>query len=208
MKILDKSNWNRKEHFDFFNQFDETFFGVTIELDVTNAYKRCKDKNLSFFLYYHYLSTKAANEVKEFKYRIKEDNIVVFDAIHVSTILLRDNKSFVFTFIPFTSTFEEFTIEAKKEFERAKQTTGIGMDENTARLDTIHYSAVPWFSFKGLTHPRNYNSKESNPKITFGKASELNNQLIMPVSIYAHHGLMDGYHLGLYIKRFQDLLNS
>ena len=206
MRVLDKNSWNRKEHFEFFNQLDETFFGVTVEFDVTMAYKKCKEMNLSFSLYYHYLSTLAANQVEEFRYRIQGEEIIIFDKINVSTIFLREDKSFVFTFIPFTSNFEEFVTEAKKEFQRVNQTSGIGLDKNTTRLDTIHYSAVPWFSFKGLTHPRKFNSKESNPKITFGKATEIDKQLIMPVSIHAHHGLMDGYHLGQYIERFQCLL--
>ena len=29
---------------------------------------------------------------------------------------------------------------------------------------------------------------------------------IMPIAIYVHHGLMDAYHVGLYVDRFQELL--
>ena len=49
-KQLDKNNWSRREHFDFFNQFDEPFFGIVAELDCTNAYKICNDNSLPFFL--------------------------------------------------------------------------------------------------------------------------------------------------------------
>ncbi|MEL6943777.1 MAG: CatA-like O-acetyltransferase, partial [Bacteroidota bacterium] len=30
----------------------------------------------------------------------------------------------------------------------------------------------------------------------------------MPVSIHAHHALMDGFHVGQYIERFQKLMNE
>ena len=30
----------------------------------------------------------------------------------------------------------------------------------------------------------------------------------MPVSINVHHALMDGYHVGLFIEKFQKLLNG
>lgn len=30
----------------------------------------------------------------------------------------------------------------------------------------------------------------------------------MPVSVHGHHGLMDTYHVGLFIDKFQELLND
>ncbi len=30
----------------------------------------------------------------------------------------------------------------------------------------------------------------------------------MPVSIHGHHGLMDGYHIGLFVERVQELWNE
>ncbi len=41
---LDFENWNRREHFQFFNQFDEPFFGIVAEIDCTVAYQICKTK--------------------------------------------------------------------------------------------------------------------------------------------------------------------
>ncbi|NRA48527.1 MAG: chloramphenicol acetyltransferase, partial [Phaeodactylibacter sp.] len=30
----------------------------------------------------------------------------------------------------------------------------------------------------------------------------------MPVSIHVHHALVDGFHVGLFLEAFQDLLNA
>ncbi|TYP97099.1 chloramphenicol acetyltransferase [Sphingobacterium allocomposti] len=30
----------------------------------------------------------------------------------------------------------------------------------------------------------------------------------MPVSIHVHHGLVDGYHVGLFIDRYQELMDG
>ena len=30
----------------------------------------------------------------------------------------------------------------------------------------------------------------------------------MPVSIHGHHALMDGYHVGMFVEKFQNLLNN
>ncbi len=49
MKILDQSNWNRKEHFNFFNKYDEPFFGIVTVIDCTKAYPVIKRKETIFF---------------------------------------------------------------------------------------------------------------------------------------------------------------
>ncbi|WP_299453608.1 chloramphenicol acetyltransferase [uncultured Microscilla sp.] len=209
MKTLDKTTWKRQEHFEFFSQCDDPFFGINTAIHVTQAYQKCKINNWSFFLYYHFLSTQAINEVEEFKYRIKGDDIVIFDTIHTTTVLLRDDKTFMFSFMPFTPSFDQFVANAQEELAKAKNTTGIGFNENTARLDTIHYSAIPWINFTGLTHARSFGVADSSPKISFGKVTqETNDEMTMPLSVFVHHGLMDAYHVSLYIDRFQELLNS
>ena len=41
---LNIDNWNRKNHYHFFSQFDEPFFGVTVNVDCTKAYELSKKK--------------------------------------------------------------------------------------------------------------------------------------------------------------------
>ena len=37
-QTIDITHWNRREHFEFFSQFDEPFFGITTLEDFTTAY--------------------------------------------------------------------------------------------------------------------------------------------------------------------------
>ena len=207
-KIIDKNTWDRKEHFEFFTKIDDPVFGITAEVEVTNALKKCKKNNWSFHQYYHFLSTKAVNEIEEFKTRIEDGIIVQFDVVHTSTTILKENKTFAFTFIPRTETFEEFSKLAVKEFKRARNSIGIGITEESKQLNTIHYSTIPWINFKGIKHPLSTSFVDSNPKITFGKIENINDVVKMPVAVFGHHGLIDGYHIGLYLERFQSLLNG
>ena len=207
-KLLDIENWNRKEHFAFFNQFDESFFGIVAEIDCTEAYQLCKSNSIPFSLYCHYRATTAVNQTEEFRYRIKNDEIVVFDTIHVTTTIGRDDNTFSFSFIPFAKSLNEYIELAKIEIERIKSSSGLGANENTGRLDVIHFSTVPWISFTGVTHPQSFKFKDSIPKITFGKYFYRNDRMILPVSVNAHHGLMDGYHVGQFLKLFEQVMNS
>ena len=38
--------------------------------------------------------------------------------------------------------------------------------------------------------------------------TEINGVREMPVSIHGHHALMDGFHVGQFVDKFQDLLNN
>ncbi len=42
MKKLDLANWNRRTHFDFFKGYDQPFFGITAEINITKAYTKSK----------------------------------------------------------------------------------------------------------------------------------------------------------------------
>ena len=207
-KLLDIENWNRKEHYNFFSQCDEPLFGITTEIECTLAYHFCKKMQLSFFLYYHYKSIDAINKLDEFRYRILDGKVVVYDTIHVTTTIGRADRTFAFAFIPFTKNFSEFSFQAQLEINRIRNSTGLGLNENTARLDVMHYSTIPWISFKSITHARNYQYRDSIPKITFGKYFERDKRIFMPVSINVHHGLMDAFHVGQHLQLFEQLMNE
>jgi chloramphenicol O-acetyltransferase type A len=204
---IDYSQWKRKEHFEFFNAFDDPFFGIVTEVDITEGYKLAKKKVYSIFLYYLHCSLKAVNLTESFKYRIIDGEIYYFDPIHASPTIDREDGTFGFSFMEYKEAFSTFSNLAREEIEAVKHSTGLRLNDNNKRPDVIHYSVVPWFSFTSLSHPRNFDNDESIPKITFGKYYRAGNSYFLPVSIHAHHGLMDGYHVGEYLERFQEYLN-
>ena len=203
---IDINNWNRKELYLFFSRFEEPFFGVTIGVDCTVAYRQAKAGNISFFLYYLYRALKAANEIENFRYRISDGNVFKYDAVQASATVDRPNGTFGFSYIDYLNDEREFYAVASKEMERVR-----GSDALLPAVsgeNVIHFSAIPWLNFTSLSHARSFTFPDSAPKISFGKLTEQNQVKTMPVSIHAHHGLMDGYHVGLFVDRFQQLLNE
>ena len=47
-KIIDIATWNRKEHFEHFSAFDDPFFGVTVNVDCTRAYREAASKAIKW----------------------------------------------------------------------------------------------------------------------------------------------------------------
>lgn len=204
-RLKDLKSWHRKDHFDFFRQFEEPFFGVTVHIDCSEAYALAKQHSISFFLMYLHSSLVAANKVEEFRYRIRDNEVVVYDEVHASSTINRPDNTFGFSYINFREDFEEFTKVANKEIERVRNSTGL--EPADAGQNVIHYSVIPWLHFTSLSHARSFSFPDSCPKITFGKILDENGKKKLPVSIHAHHALMDGYHVGQFVELFEQLLN-
>ena len=94
--LIDIDKWSRKEHFRFFSQFDEPFFGITVTVDCTRAYLLSKANKKSFFLTYLYMALKAVNEIENFKYRIVDGHVYLFEQINASSTINRSDGTFGF----------------------------------------------------------------------------------------------------------------
>jgi chloramphenicol O-acetyltransferase type A len=198
--------WNRKEHFLFFKQMEEPFFGITTTIDCTNAYDKAKELNISFFTYYLHKTLVAVNAIENFRYRIIEDEIYIFDTIDASATILREDKTFGFSLIEYSNNINDFAEITKKEVARIQTTTGLFTREFQENL--IHFSALPWLNFTSFSHARSFTFPDSCPKISFGKMMNENGKKTMSMSVHVHHGLMDGYHVGQFVNYFQELMNS
>lgn len=203
---LDLDTWNRKEHFLFFKQMDEPFYGITTTIDCTQAYTKAKSLGISFFSYYLHKTLSAVNVIENFRYRIIEDEVYLFDVIYASATVMREDKTFGFSYMPYAENPIDFAQIVQTEIERIQTTTGIFTREYPENL--IHFSALPWINFTSLSHARSFTWPDSCPKISFGKLTEENGKKSIPISVHVHHGLVDGYHVGLFIERLQQLMNE
>lgn len=205
---LDLSTWNRKEHFHFFKQLAEPFFGVTVTIDCTKAYEKSKAENFSFFIYYLHQTLIAVNAIESFRFRIIEDEVYVYEVINGSATISREDETFGFSFMEYNEDFAAFSKIALTEMDRIQSTKGLftRVFEST---NLIHFSAIPWVDFTSLSHARSFTFPDSCPKISFGKMSvSENGKRTMPMSVHVHHGLMDGLQVGQFVDYFQDLMNG
>ncbi|MBW3466991.1 chloramphenicol acetyltransferase [Arthrospiribacter ruber] len=204
--LIDIEKWSRKEHYLFFSQFEEPFFGVTVNIDCTSAYKTAKESGNSFFLYYLFRALKTANEIENFRYRIIDKQVYIFDSINASPTINRPNGTFGFAYLEYSQGESDFYAKAIKEIKRVQQSNDLM--PAVSGENVIHFSAIPWIDFTALSHARSFSYPDSSPKISFGKVTEQRGVKTMPVSIHGHHGLIDGYHVGLFVDRFQELMKN
>jgi len=202
---IDINSWIRKDHFQFFNQFDEPYHGVTVNIDCTIAYQTVQSLGVSFFLYYLYQSLSASQTIDAFKLRIEDNEVYRYDQIDAGSAIGRPDGTFGFGDFTFYGTFDKFHSEAVKVMRRVEQESGL---TRSGALNVIRYSPLPWINFTSLSHARTFQFRDSCPKISFGKMTDTNGMKSMPVSIHVHHALIDGFQLGQFIERYQELMNK
>jgi chloramphenicol O-acetyltransferase type A len=205
--MLNIDQWPRKDQFYFFKDYDNPFFNICTEVDVTELHDFSKQNEFSFFLTSIYATLKAANLIEEFRYRIKDDGVIVHDQIHAGSTFLKEDDTFGFVYLTYKSSINDFYVEADDTLQQMKGQKET-LDPRSEQDDLIHYSVIPWISFLSISHARKFKKNDSIPKIVLGKYHEKEQQLVMPVSIELHHSLADGLHVANYLNKLQEILDQ
>lgn len=206
MKVIDIDKWDRKNHFHFFKQMDYPHFNICANLDITEFHKFIKENENPFFISIMYAATKAANSIKEFRYRIKEDKVVEYEIISPSFTIINSSEVFGFCEGKYVEVFNDFKVNTSKRIEMAKD--NVNLDDEPGKDDIIYITSIPWISFNSITHPIHMNPVDCIPRIAWGKYFEENGRIKLPLSVQVHHALVDGVHVGQYFTRLQEILDN
>ena len=207
IKDLDIELWHRREVFQLFREYDNPFFNVCANIEVTALRNLSSSEGVPFTIACHFLSLKVANELEPFRYRLRGDRVVIHDRIHGASTLLLDNQSFKFYHFDFDEDFVRFRAGAEGALAYARATPD-SMDNRPERDDLIYYSVLPWISFTAFSHARKANRQDAIPKVVFGKYFSEGEVVKMPLSVEVHHALMDGVHVGQYLEKLQDYFSK
>lgn len=227
---LDISNWNRREHFYFFKNFSEPYFGLTANVHCTALVQHCQNTKESFYLRYLHSILATVNQLEPLKLRLTTngERVLKYQRIHASVTVSRADNTFGFGFIEFYESFATFAEAANNEITAVKQSTALFSEKLIAanadqpdtvenmlakeRQDVIHFSALPWLHFTGLSHARHSlqanGSHASEPKVSVGKYIKKDGHYELPIALHLHHALADGYHAACFYEALSAAFNE
>ena len=203
---LDIEKWPRRAAYEFFKDYEDPFFNFTANVDVSSAYAFCKQNSLAFSLTALYYSLVAANEIREFRIRLVDGRLVEFDQIHATQTILNEDETFSFAYFEMKDDVFEFYRSGKLALEKYKALKTF--DVETGRFDLIYYSVIPWVSFTSFKHSSRLDKNQTIPRIVFGKLFDDGNRKLIPLSVEANHRIMDGFHVGKFFNRFEEIVSS
>ncbi|MGH9947790.1 MAG: CatA-like O-acetyltransferase [Pyrinomonadaceae bacterium] len=200
-KLIDISSWPRRTTFEFFSDYEDPFFNITGNVDVTELRQFCKQNELSYSLAALFISQKAVNAIPEFRQRLLDGKIIEYASVDSTQTTLNDDETFSFCY--FENRSDIFEFDAAGRAAREKYLKLKTFDVETDRIDLIYYSVIPWISFTSFKHASRSNNLQTVPRIVFGKVYSDGAREKMPISVEVHHALVDGIHVGRYFEFYQ-----
>lgn len=202
MHKIDINNYKRKEIYEFFKGLNNPYYLVSFNIDINNLYTFTKLHNVSFYYALIYCVTKCINDVDAFHYCIKEDGLYHIDQREPSfTDLKKDTECFHIV----TTTIEEDLISFCHKAKEVSLNQKGFINLETETEDLIYYSCIPWVETTTITNEHGDDPNDCIPRINWGK---YNKDKILNISIEVNHKMIDGYHIGQFGQKLQDMINS
>lgn len=201
MKTL-VENFKRQELFDYYNSATIPFSCITTKIDITNIYKLCKVKKHYYATIGYYL-TMALNRVEEFKYSYQDGKIYKYDVIHPSFVDIKEDNTIGFYMCHLQDNYDDYIKEFDETKSRFLKGEKVPFEDE---MSVVWLSCQPWFNFSSLVPP--IRREISIPQLIWDKFSFENDRCYINLMIMAHHGLVDGYHIGQLIKAINDVISE
>ena len=199
--FINMNEYPRRDHFRYFCSLPNPFVSLTVPVDVTSLVAACKEKGESFYLAMMHAVAHAGNQVPQLRQRVRGDGIVQYERCMTSHIELLEDETYCYCTLQQDLPLLEYFRAA--EAARAAARNHATIEEDPAEAESLFFiSCLPWLHYTGLCEPV---GNDSNPRFTWGKyETDHLGRLMIPVSVTAHHGLVDGVH----IARFYQALES
>lgn len=210
--LVDIETWERRDNYNFFRDFHNSWIAITSEVDCTEAYAAAKASGKSFFLYYLYAILRAVNEIKEFRYRWdKNGQVAYYDTVDITSPITVPGKTFYTVRIPYQKDFETFYREARRIITSIPADGDpYGTDKQIAEqgdFDVVLLSATPKLYFTSITYTQYAPGHSLDyPLMNAGKAIHREGRLVMPIALTVSHAFVDGAHISLFFEKVKQYL--
>ncbi len=108
MEVIDLNSWGRTAHFKFFKRMDYPHYNICVNVELTHFLEAVRERRLPFYYAMIFAATYALNEVEEFRYRVRGEQVILHDRIHPSFTDLTEGSDL----------FKMVTAEMEDSFER------------------------------------------------------------------------------------------
>lgn len=202
MKTIKLENWKRQKHYEYFKELSYPHFSLCANIDITKTHQYIKEHKLPMHLTMVYLITSACNAIEAMRYRPRTGEILVHDYLHPAFTIMADDETFSFCKANYYPNYHEFVEKTSELIEWMKHHPVIEDDDDDQR---IFMTTIPWVSFTNIMHPMDLEPADYIPRVAWGKFFDDHDKKMMPLSIQAHHGTVDGIDVGKWFLKAEEI---
>jgi chloramphenicol O-acetyltransferase len=201
---IDFENWNRKQYFYYFTKMLPTGYSLSVEVDITNTFNLVKKENKKFFPAYLYLASRLISEQQEFRIAKTDNQLGYYEVLHPSYACFHeDDKTMSNMWTEYSPDFENFYNNYINDQKQYSNNHGILAKQVTPPVNCYMIGMLPWTQFTSYSIIPYGSSDYYFPVLQAGKFFNRDDKKMMPLSISVHHAVADGYHVGLFLEKFQ-----
>lgn len=211
MKKIDINSWKRKVPYENFISYTNPIFSLSTRLDVTELCERCKREKTSFFVDFLYIVMKCLNSIDEFRLRILNNEVILYEEIHPSYIVLTDDGVIATCRTEMCNSYPEFYKNVRADIAETKKRKNQDSEFNLNKENNCYYvSCMHWVDLVSVSNPYDLknNDLSSIPRLTWSKFVDENGRKKMMMDISVHHALVDGEPVCRGFIKIQEALNN
>lgn len=203
---LDLETFPRRQHLAYFSSLAYPYVGVTNNVDVTELVQFCRQQQHSFYLLFMHAAALAADGVPELRQRIRNGEVVEYSECPTSHTELLDNGTYAYCTLHHHMSLEAYLAQAESARTQCRLNGSIEEDADSESMYFI--STLPWLPYTALIQPV-AGGGDSNPRITWGRFQpDAVGRQQLPVTLLAHHGLVDGIHIARFYENLEKELQE
>lgn len=201
---IDRNAWSRMPYFYYFTKMLPTGYSLTVEVDITNTYHTVKREGKKFFPAYLYLASRLISQQQEFRIAEQNGQLGYYEVLHPSYACFHeDDKTMSSLWTEYDSDFETFYSNYMEDQRKYEGNHGIvakaDLPDNNYMVGTL-----PWTQFSSYVSVPYGIGSNYFPVLQAGRFFDKGDRKMMPLSITVHHAVADGYHVGLFLQKFQE----
>jgi chloramphenicol O-acetyltransferase type A len=205
MRVIDTAAWKRRAQFEHFLAMAYPHFNVCADVDAARVRARARREGRSFYHSVVWAASRCANDIPEFRYRLRGREVVEHARVDPSFTVLLEGDVYSYCGVEYSEDREAFLDAAEARVAELRR-DGPTLDDG-GRDDLLYLTCLPWVSFNSVTHPVEIPA-DSVPRLAWGKLRERDGRLDLPFSVQVNHALMDGERVGRYFVRLQEILDE
>ena len=214
-RIIDLDTYPRRAHLEYFMGMEHPQLNITADVDVTALKDFCGREKCSFFLSFVHIAALSADSIPQFRqriHRLSEEELLLpehsaapkdgplagieireYSLCHTSHTESAGNGLYCYCTMRHHMPWKEYISTAAELQKKARESGTLKEDEGS---EAYYFpTCLPWIHYRDVVHPMT-DRYDSNPRFSWGRFEEdFRGRLMMPLTVAAHHGLVDGFHI-------------
>jgi chloramphenicol O-acetyltransferase type A len=192
----------RRDRFDFFDRMESPALNLSFTMELPDYRPWCKEHGLAPFHVLLNAVLRSVLKIENFCWRLHEGEVIRIERLIPSFTVINQNNDLNFAMFEWSDDLRTFVARGLAAREEASNMVELNtryraLSPREAK-NQVFVTCIPWLNFQAIQHPMFTLKEPYTPSLAWGKfRSGAPGELLLPFSVQAHHGFVDGYHVHL-----------